>query len=213
MTTPDAFGRPKQARARATIDALILEAAKAIAVSGESGIRIQELSKTTGVSIGSIYHHFGDRDGLIRATMVHQFAEQIRADVPRVKDFMEGIHSTAELKAQYDRMGKFAKNHFANQSALSRAAVLGHTIGRPKLLAELTEVQHELTESTTEVMQLLQDRGILKPDLNPRAAAVLMLGMLFGRAIAELDNDAVSEDDWIRTMLTALGGLFVESAS
>jgi hypothetical protein len=80
-------------------------------------------------------------------------------------------------------------------------------------LAELTEVQHELTESTTEVMQLLQDRGILKPELKPRAAAVLMLGMLFGRAIAELDNDAVTEDEWIRTMLTALGGLFVEVAS
>jgi hypothetical protein len=110
-------------------------------------------------------------------------------------------------------MCKFAKNHFANQSALSRAAVLGHTIGRPTLLAELTEVQHELTESTTEVMQLLQDRGILKPNLNPRAAAVLMLGMLFGRAIAELDNDAVTEDEWIRTMLIALGGLFVGTDS
>lgn len=213
MTAPAAFGKPKQARAQATIDALIAEAAKAMAAGGESALRIQDLSKATGVSIGSIYHHFGDRDGLIRATLVHEFAEQIRADVPRVKEFMEGVYSTAELKAQFDRMGRFAKNHFANQSALSRAAVLGHTIGRPKLLAELTEVQHELTESTTEVMQLLQDRGILKPELKPRAAAVLMLGMLFGRAIAELDNDAVSEDEWIRTMLTALGGLFVEVAS
>jgi AcrR family transcriptional regulator len=213
MTDPAAFGRPKQARAKATIDALILETAKAMATGGESGVRIQDISQATGVSIGSIYHHFGDRDGLIRATMVHQFAEQIRADVPRVKEFMEGIHSTAELRAEFERMGKFAKNHFANQSALSRAAVLGHTIGRPKLLAELTEVQHELTESTTEVMQLLQDRGILKPNLNPRAAAVLMLGMLFGRAIAELDNDAVTEDEWIRTMLIALGGLFVGTDS
>ncbi len=213
MTEPAAFGRPKQARAKATIDALILETAKAMDTDGESGVRIQDISQATGVSIGSIYHHFGDRDGLIRATLVHQFAEQIRADVPRVKEFMESIHSTAELTAQFDRMGRFAKNHFANQSALSRAAVLGHTIGRPKLLSELTEVQGELTESTSEVMQLLQDRGILKPELNPRAAAVFILGMLFGRAIAELDNHAVSEDEWIRALLSALSGLFVAAAA
>lgn len=205
------IGRPKQARAQSTIDVLVAETNRAIATGGESAVRIQDISAITGVSIGSIYHHFGDRDGLIRATLVRQYADQIRTDVPRVKDFMLKVQSTADLTAQYDAMLAFAKEHFVQQSALARVAVLGHTVGRPVLLAELSEVQHELTESATEVMELLAERGILKPHLTPRAAAMIWLGLLFGRAVAELDTQPINEHEWATAMLSAFGGLFVGS--
>jgi hypothetical protein len=58
-------------------------------------------------------------------------------------------------------------------------------------------------------MQLLQDRGMLKPHLSPRAAAVMVLGMLHGRIVAEIDTSPVSEHEWNQAMISAFGGLFV----
>jgi AcrR family transcriptional regulator len=201
--------QPKQARAQDTVDVVIAEANRAIEAGGESSVRIQEISAKTGVSIGSIYHHFGDRDGLIRACYVQNFATSIKDDIARAKRFMDKMHSTQEISEHYDEMLQFLVNHFKHVPADKRANIIGNTTGRPLLRAALADVQHELTEQLTEVMQLLRDRNMLKPHLSPRAAAVMVLGMLHGRIIAEIDTNPVSDHEWNQAMLSAFGGLFV----
>jgi AcrR family transcriptional regulator len=200
---------PKQARAKDTVNQVIAEANKSIDTGGESSVRIQEISAKTGVSIGSIYHHFGDRDGLIRATYVHNFASNIQEDIARARRFMERMHSTQEIAEHYDEMLAFLVDHFKHVSADKRSNIIGNTTGRPLLRAALAEVQHGLTQQLTEVMQLLQDRGMLKPHLSPRAAAVMVLGMLHGRIVAEIDTSPVSDSEWNQAMISAFGGLFV----
>jgi len=200
--------QPKQARAKDTIAQLIAATDAALREGGEASVRIQDISSQTGISIGSIYHHFGDRDGLIRATLTHNFASFTAADMPRVKAFFERMSSKAEMAEHYDEMFAFVKEHFSHQSALERAAIVGNAAGRPKLREELAEVQHELNVSATEVMQIAADHKMLKPHLNPRAAAMVALGLLLGKALAELDNEPVSDDDWTRAMLSAFSGFF-----
>jgi AcrR family transcriptional regulator len=201
--------QPKQARAKDTVGLVIAEANRAIENGGESSVRVQEISAKTGVSIGSIYHHFGDRDGLIRATYVHNFAANIQEDIARAKRFMDKMHSTQEIAEHYDEMLAFLVDHFKHVPADKRANIIGNTTGRPLLRAALAEVQHGLTEQLTEVMQLLHDRGMLKPHLSPRSAAVMVLGMLHGRIVAEIDTSPVSEHEWNQAMISAFGGLFV----
>lgn len=200
--------QPKQSRAQETVAALIQTTNAVMAEGGESAVRIQEISVVTGVSIGSIYHHFGDREGLIRATHVHNFSDTVRKDIERVKEWMSQMHSTTEIAAHYNDMMKFLVAHFAAQSPFERAAILGNTAGRPLLQKALAEVQHELTNSLTEAMQLLKDRGMLKAHLSARAAAVVVLGMLFGRVIGELDLTPVKDEEWNQSMLSAFSGLF-----
>jgi AcrR family transcriptional regulator len=201
--------QPKQERAKDTVQQVIDATNRAIESGGESSVRIQELSVETGVSIGSIYHHFGDRDGLIRATYVHNFASSIEQDIARAKRFMAKMHSTEEIAQHYDEMLRFLVEHFKHVPADKRANIIGSTAGRPLLRAALAEVQHALTEQLTEVMVLLQERKMLKPHLSPRAAAVMTLGMLHGRIIAEIDTSPVSDLEWNRAMISAFGGLFV----
>lgn len=201
--------QPKQARAVDTVAAVIAETDKALADGGESFVRIQDISKKTKVSIGSIYHHFGDRDGLIRATYVHKFSKTIRDDIFKVKEWMNNMHSAKEIAAHYDEMIAFLVHHFNRQSASERTAIVGNAHGRPLLRQALAEVQNDLTNHLTEVMQLLKERNMLKAHLTPRAAAVMVLGMVFGRAIAHLDTDPVSDHEWNQAMLSAFSGLFV----
>lgn len=201
--------QPKQARAHDTIEAVLAATNKAMAQGGESAVRVQEISESTKVSIGSIYHHFGDRDGLIRAAYVHTFRQTIQKDIERVKKFMTRMTSAKEMAEHYDEMLAFLNHHFEQFPARDRANTIGSTTGRPLLRDAVVAVQTELTTGLTEVMQLLKDRGILKPHLEPRAAAVMTLGMLHGRVIAEFDSTPVSSEDWNASMLTAFSGLFV----
>jgi AcrR family transcriptional regulator len=209
-TTP----QPKQARAHETIQLLIAATDKVIRSKGEAAVRIQDISAETGISIGSIYHHFGDRDGLVRATQVHQFADTVRADMPRVKRFMEGMHSTQEIADRYDEMLAFIKQHFTHQSAIERIAVIGNTAGRPLMMQELITAQTELIDSATEAITPLYERGLFKEHLTARAVSVVVLGLLLGRTVSELDANAINDEAWARAMLSAFAGMFkVEAAT
>ena len=201
--------QPKQARAHDTIETVLAATNRAMAQGGESAVRVQEISESTKVSIGSIYHHFGDRDGLIRAAYVQTFRLTIQKDIERVKKFMTRMTSAKEMAEHYDEMLAFLNHHFEQFPARDRANTIGSTTGRPLLRDAVVAVQTELTTGLTEVMQLLKDRGILKPHLEPRAAAVMTLGMLHGRIIAEFDSTPVKNEDWNASMLTAFSGLFV----
>lgn len=201
---------PKQTRSQHTIQVAIEATDRALSRGGEAAVRIQEISSETGVSIGSLYHHFGDRDGLIRAAYVERFAKGVRDDLTALKAWSFELQSKEQISEQYEKLIEFLKRHFETQSALDRAAIVGNTAGRPELHAALAEVQHELTQSLAEVMQTLKERGLLKEFLDPYAAASVVLGLLFGRVIAELDSRPFNEHDWSRAVLAAFSGLVRE---
>ncbi len=208
MTIRKATPQPVQSRARETVEAVIQVTNEALKAGGEAAVRIQEISAASHVSVGSIYHHFGDREGLIRATYVHNFSSAIAEDIQRAKRWWQNIHNASELASHRAEMQDFLNSHFKHQSPLERAAIIGNSAGRPMLRDSLAEVQHKLTDELSEVMQMLHERGVLRSDLKPRAVAVMILGMLFGRVVAMLDNDPVDQQSWNDAMLAAFSGFF-----
>ncbi|MGI5456897.1 TetR/AcrR family transcriptional regulator [Streptomyces sp. CA-249302] len=58
---------PKQQRGEATVDRLLDAALRLYAESGEQGLTVSAVTKASGVSLGSLYHHFGSIDGLVVA--------------------------------------------------------------------------------------------------------------------------------------------------
>ncbi|MEY4296771.1 MAG: hypothetical protein RL016_617 [Actinomycetota bacterium] len=200
--------QPKQGRAKETVALVIDAARRAMRTAGETAVRVQEISSETGVSIGSIYHHFGDREGLIRAAYVRQFTESVSADIERLKTWSATLTSTEDLRERYDDMIEFLTNYFEMMPVAERAAIVGSAVSRADLRAAIAESHTKLTDGLTEVMQNLSNAGILKQHIAPRAAAQVILGLLHGRVLTEIDNDkSISLNQWIRTALSAFSGL------
>ncbi|MFH8608898.1 TetR/AcrR family transcriptional regulator [Streptomyces sp. NPDC018029] len=61
---------PKQQRGAETADRLLTAALQVYAESGEQGVTVSALNKASGVSLGSLYHHFGSVDGLMNALLL-----------------------------------------------------------------------------------------------------------------------------------------------
>jgi AcrR family transcriptional regulator len=71
--------RPKQDRSRSAMERLLATALEMLVQSGTSEFRLQELSRRTKVSIGSIYLRFDNKQELIREVQT-RFLEQIERD-------------------------------------------------------------------------------------------------------------------------------------
>ncbi|WP_031166798.1 TetR/AcrR family transcriptional regulator [Streptomyces durhamensis] len=60
---------PKQQRGEATVEQLLDAALRVYGESGEQGLTVAAITRASGVSLGSLYHHFGGVDGLMNALL------------------------------------------------------------------------------------------------------------------------------------------------
>ena len=59
--------RPRQARARATVDAILEAAARVLVEEGYEGANTNRIAEVAGVSIGSLYQYFPNKQALVSA--------------------------------------------------------------------------------------------------------------------------------------------------
>jgi len=58
---------PRQARSRATVDSIVQAGARVLSERGWAGFNTNEVAEVAGVSIGSLYQYFPDKQALIEA--------------------------------------------------------------------------------------------------------------------------------------------------
>jgi AcrR family transcriptional regulator len=79
--------RPRQERARATVAAILAAAAETFAERGYAGTTTNRIARRAGVSIGSLYQYFPNKDALL-AGLMEQHREQIHSVVEEsTRDF------------------------------------------------------------------------------------------------------------------------------
>ena len=90
----------------------ILEAAEALLVEGgTAGLSVRRLVARCGVSAPTIYHHFGDKQGLIDALLEERFGELVRMleEARRPGDALATLRAHLRLFA---RFGLRNPNHY-----------------------------------------------------------------------------------------------------
>ena len=69
-----------QQRSESTVELVLKAVIRHLEESGESHLTIDDILLETGVSKGSLYHHFGDREGLIYAARIAQYSSYLEND-------------------------------------------------------------------------------------------------------------------------------------
>jgi AcrR family transcriptional regulator len=87
---------PKQGRSEATVDAILEATARVLSRDGYDHLSTNRVAKEAGVSIGSLYQYFPNKEGLVAA-----LADRHRAEVMRVfyKRMAEVSQSPVEVAA------------------------------------------------------------------------------------------------------------------
>jgi AcrR family transcriptional regulator len=197
----------KQPRATSTVSALIEAAIEELESRGESGLRLDTVLSQSGASLGSLYHHFTNRDGLIDAARLTQFARITEADLDIV------CSTLAEARSLEDLINRFC---FATLCSVSedrapvryeRIAMLASAGTRPGLRAALAQEQAKATVRLTDCLIGLQERGIISEAQDPRTIAVFMQSFILGQVVADLDTVETPASNWVTIVGNALRGI------
>ncbi|WBO64571.1 TetR/AcrR family transcriptional regulator [Streptomyces camelliae] len=165
----------KQQRGEATVETLLDAALRVYAEAGDQGLTVGAVTKASGVSLGSLYHHFGSIDGLMNA-LVMRWLERLLGELVKALENTRTAHTgiRALVRAYLD----FAQEH--RDAALllhsSHADRQGMADGR-----RLRDAQEARLSPLAQWAERYVDAGELAPLPAPLLEA-LILGPVIGVA-------------------------------
>ncbi|OIK01244.1 TetR/AcrR family transcriptional regulator [Streptomyces monashensis] len=82
----------KQQRGEATVETVLDAALRVYAQAGDQGLTVGAVTKASGVSLGSLYHHFGSVDGLLNA-LVMRWLERLLGELVKALEGTRTAHT------------------------------------------------------------------------------------------------------------------------
>ncbi len=209
MDSPVGVPQPIQARAEATVSVVIEATIKAIEAHGEASVRIDDILQETGISKGSLYHHFGGREGLIAAARVMQFSRFVAEDAKNIRETLTKTTTLEEFVAATSALVQTGNSAERERARHNRLSVIASSHGRPDLRESLALQQHSHTETIADAVRYGQKMGWIRTDIDARAVAVFVQGYNLARVLLDLDTEPVTTEDWEQVVRVALGSFFV----
>ena len=197
-----------QQRSESTVDLVLKAVIRRLEESGESHLTIDDILLETGVSKGSLYYHFGDREGLIYAARIAQYSTYLQNDSEELRSglltcttfdqFVENLLGLTILSMQ--------KND--RKIRAMRLNAISSAYGRPDLWYALQEKQNQYTNAITEVFEYGQKMGWVRTDITAHALGIFVQGHALSRILVDLDHNELEAESWVKVMKLTFDVIF-----
>ncbi len=176
----------------------VLEAvADRLLVGDELAIRIPEICDATGVNYGSVYHHFGSREGVIDAAYDMFFSQLVEEDLALFEKVNDSVESLEEyVTVMQPIVATLSSGPARKKRRAMRIRIVAAAATRPRLKELIGETQARLTDELRRLTELAQKREWLRDDIPPEVFAVFFQILVFGRALDDVSSDPVDEELW-----------------
>jgi AcrR family transcriptional regulator len=160
-------------------------------------ILAEEVLEVSGVSKGSMYHHFSDLQELVETAQLIRYSKWIDASIQFMttyvlgattkEEFVESLRKLTELTQSVDRKGARAE----------RARALAACFDNPRMAKAMGEETQRHTDALADIIQEVQNRGLVRADVDPKAVAVFIQSYTLGKMVNDYNPTGVEDDVWV----------------
>lgn len=198
----------KQSRSTLVMQAVLDEVAERLMAADELAIRIPEICEATGVNYGSVYHHFGSREGVIDAAYNMIFTTYAEEDLALFRQVNETVGSLEEYVALIGPiLVTIASGPGRKERRAMRARIVAAATTRPELKVLIGATQARLSEELRRLTLYAQQRGWLRNDIPASSIAVVVQILVFGRALDDISDHPIDESEWERSIIVLFAEL------
>lgn len=142
-----------------------------IAERGVHGLRVEDVAAAVGVANSLVYYHFGNRAGLLAATM--DYNDELAASPKRATGTGYARIERVLLADLGDAKSSRANNIVWNE--LNAAAVFDD-----ELRGRVADVDRKWVAQVADSIRIGLQDGSIRPDVNPEEAAAILTALLGG---------------------------------
>lgn len=163
---------------------------------GEAAVRVDQVTEAASVTKPSLYHHFGDRDGLIVVAQAERYRRSLLYGMIDQTEATRNCRSRAEFIDLVRSWMQAIASPDGEERRRVRVEVLGSAASRPVLRAEISKIDDIAARALADLLKIAKDRGWLSTPFDLEVAALWWYGMINGRYLVEQVQSALVRREW-----------------
>jgi AcrR family transcriptional regulator len=175
---------------------LIDTAVELLKNSPRSQISSDLILQTSGISKGSLYHHFEDLDELLETAMLVRYTDWIDSSIELIMQIIARSKTPKDIYDNLVELTRFTQDPKRRSERIYRAEILGLAENSPRLAEKLAHEQQRLTDALTDIIRDTQESGYFRKELDPHAVAVLIQAYTLGKVVDDYSLNAVDPEKW-----------------
>ena len=188
--------RETSRRGRATAAKLIEFASKELDRVGPAKFDIDSVLRKSKISKGSLYHHFGSKNGLLVAVETQQFIKYLDDQNTLLRGLVETRKSASEFLTLMTRVMEtsgLSENRELRKKRTRAIVVAQHD----RDLSEFVKTEQiKGSFYLAETFQIAKDRGWIKPDVDVLAASYWIQGLFMGHIMLDITEIKDLDKAW-----------------
>lgn len=159
-------------------------------------ITVDEVLQLSGISKGSLYHHFVDFNDLLDVAIVQRFARYVQVDIDHISALATRVTSAEEFWAGVDAITVDTQAVENRPNRFTRVQIVARASRNAAFRQLLSAEQARLNVALADLFREGQLRGWLSKEVDAHAAAVLIQAYTLGRTIDDVTEPHVDPEKW-----------------
>lgn len=181
----------------------IVDAALSIAGAGPvADLTMEQVQLESGASTSSMYHYFGNRQGLLAAVEKERYRRLALAeDRGRLEVGADSQSAEEFLQFIADELAQIATDADAVEVRRQRLRVAATALDDEDVYVRMAVIQGEMFRVIGQMIADGQQRGLVNPEVDPVACCAWFHGMCLGRTVTERTH--ADTDSWLAVAVPA----------
>ena len=159
-------------------------------------IAVDEILEKSGISKGSLYHHFEDLAELLEAAQVARYADWVDRSIELIVAIMSKAKTKEDLFEGVKKMTTLTQSAEFKGFRYERARTIGNSQGHQRFQDLLAAEQERLTSGLTDIIREVIEKGFFDKKLNPHVFAVFIQSYTLGKIVDDIVTNPLDPNDW-----------------
>ncbi|NDA83168.1 MAG: TetR/AcrR family transcriptional regulator [Actinobacteria bacterium] len=174
-----------------------------------SEILAEEVLEISGVSKGSMYHHFEDLQDLVETAQIYRYSKWIDASIEFLTKNVATARSKDELREALRVLTVVTQTDERKAARAERALALAACFDNPRMAKQMGFESQRMTDAITDVVEDLKNKEFINSDVNAKAAATWIQAYTLGKLVNDYNSTGVTEDEWVDFIMSIVDSRFM----
>ena len=172
-------------------------------------IAVDEILTTSGISKGSLYHHFEDLAELLEAAQVARYAAWVDRSIEILITLVATAKTREDLLDGLKKVTRLTQDPAYSATRYARARAIANAEHSPRFQRALGVEQSRLTDALIDLIEEARNKGIYAKDFDARAGAVLVQAYTLGRMVDEFVEEPMDPEAWYQLIDKVVAKVFL----
>lgn len=188
---------------------LVETVAKLLDRKQQNEISTDEVLEISGVSKGSMYHHFKDIQELIETTQIYRYSKWIDSSIEFLAKHVATARTQKELRKSLRILTEQTQADARKGARAERAQALSACRQNPRMEMKMGIETQRLTDAIADITNEVKNKGLFREDVNSKALATFIQAYTLGKIVNDYNPTGVSEEEWVEFIMKIVDQTFM----